>query len=115
MGELPTYENDKDLSQLIYTEISDDKVLSFLFKKGGKVNVVNLTYCVNTYGKKDIAANLVSLEAAGLISFTGQSFARVTAKARWQRFRDSKELVTVGVLCGIIAFAIELIRVLKSL
>ena len=61
------YKNDKDLSAIIYTEITDEKVLNFIFKKGGKVNITNLQWCVSFYTKKSVEQNIINLKEAGLI------------------------------------------------
>lgn len=85
MKKVITYENDNDLYRLINTPLTDEIVLDFLFKKCGKVNYNNLAYLINTYGKQDVTANLVSLKNKGLIKYKKYPFCKVTLKARWKR------------------------------
>lgn len=101
----PTYHNDNDVSELVYTEVTDEKLLNFFFKKGGKVNVNNLSYVVHEYGKKELAQHFVNLETAGLIEYIEWPMAKVTTKARWERLRDNKTLwFIIGLLSLAAAF-----------
>ncbi|HYM93455.1 MAG TPA: hypothetical protein VET23_04900 [Chitinophagaceae bacterium] len=111
MKEIATYENDQDLYWLSNTEITDESILDFIFKKGGSVNWNNLSYILNNYNRKDISQIFINLKANGLINVKSHTDVRVTAKARWKRFRDSKTLITIGVICGIISFLILLLQV----
>ena len=110
-----TYENDIDLKELVYTEITDEKILDFFFKKGGTVNIVNLQWCVSNYSNKQIAQNLLNLELAGLIYHSKYPLSKLTFKARWQKFRDLKSWTFWAAICGIIALLILLIQELKCL
>lgn len=110
MKEPPTYYNDNNIKQLIYTEVTDDTLLDFFFKKHGKVNINNLQYVVHEYGKKQIAQNLVNLEAKGLIKSKKGFLWVVTTKARWQRFYSHPTwtfwtvvLTVVGIIIALIA------------
>jgi predicted transcriptional regulator len=111
--ELPTYDNDKQLSQLLYSEITDDTLLNLFFQKGGTVNITNLNYLVGTNSKNDFSRNLISLESKGLVKSTGSHTYKVTAKARWSKLRDSKALIWVVSICAVASFAILLMQVLK--
>ena len=106
---LPTYENDKDLSELIYTEVTDEKVLNFFFKKGGIVNVNNLQYCVGLYGKKELAQHIVNLETAGMIKAISSFEFKLTTKARFDRIYSSKSIVFWLILIGTLATLLTLI------
>jgi hypothetical protein len=112
---MDSYENDRDISELVYTELTDEKLLKFFFKKGGKVNINNLALLVHQYGKKEIAHNVVSLETLGLIKPVSNFEYAVTNKARWQRIRDSKTLIFGGIIAAIIATLILLLQVVRIL
>lgn len=112
---MKTYENDKDISPLLNTELSDELVLDFFFKKGGKVNINNLQAVLSIYGRKQIAQNLVNLKEKGLIKFVDSFNCKLTYKARWEKTRDSKTLIWAGLICGIIAFLILLLQVMHIL
>jgi hypothetical protein len=96
----PTYENDEDIRQLLYTEVTDQKLLDFFFKKGGKVNIMNLQWCINHYAEKQIAQNIVNLEHDGLIEPIGGSMYSVTKEARRKRFNYQKWSFLIGVILG---------------
>jgi hypothetical protein len=118
MKELPTYDNDKDLAELIKSkEITQDNLLRFFFKKGGYVNHTNLRYLISEYAtdKNGFYQALVDLETSAKIKFVGSHIAKLTFKAWWERLRDNKTIVTVGVICGIIAFLILLMQVFHIL
>ncbi len=103
MKEFATYDNDTDLRELLYTDVTDEKVLRFIFKKGGKVNATNLQYCISLQSKKNISDILLNLETSGLIKAVDSHHYKVTGKAYWRRFRDSKTVQWTIAIIGLIA------------
>jgi hypothetical protein len=113
-----TYENDKDLGLLIYTEITDEKLLEFFFKKCGKVNVNNLNWCYSTYGPKhtDLAKHIVSLEVQGLIKPIDSIHYKLTFKARIEWIYKHKSLAfwsTIATIAGTIIAILVAIKLIK--
>lgn len=98
-----SYENDKDLEPLLYTELSKQRVLDFFFKKRGKVNINNLQYLVVTHSNRQIAPILLELKMEGLIEIIEHPYAILTLKARWERFRDNKNIWWIIAVLGLIA------------
>jgi hypothetical protein len=115
MKNIPTYENDKDLEPLLFGELTEEKVLRFFFKKNGRVNWNNFSYCVSEYGKKQVAHILKELEGRGLIKHTEYPMMKVTYKAKWERIRDNKTIIAIGVICGILGFLILVLQMLHIL
>lgn len=112
-----TYENDKDIGQLIYTELTDDKLLEFFFKKGGEVNITNLNYCMNEYGyhygnNMKFSQHFVNLETAGLIKPGKGPYYKVTRKARLRRLYDHKGwqfwLIVIAAITSVLSVVLTL-------
>ncbi|MBL7696587.1 MAG: hypothetical protein JNK79_00445 [Chitinophagaceae bacterium] len=111
MKPLPTYENDTDIEELVYTEVTDEKLLNFFFKKGGTVNINNLTYCVNLYGKKDISQNILNLQMKELVSQKEGFLFTVTGKAKWIRFYSHPTWQFFAAIAGILATLISIVAI----
>ncbi len=106
MDNLTTYENDKDFNLLISNDITADKLLEFMFKKKGKVNVTNFAYLA-AKRKIDTTNLFLQLASEGKIKLIGSHAARITLKARWEKFRDSDNMkwaiAAIGILLAFLA------------
>ncbi len=105
---MPTYYNDNDLKEIIGCQkIDEQKVISFFLKKGGKVNITNFTYVVNQYAidKNAIYQVLADLNNTYKIKYVNSHIAKLTWKAKWERFISLKSWGFWAAISAIIAFA----------
>lgn len=110
---VPTYDNDKDLQEIIFSEkITDDQVIRFFVKKRGSVNVTNLSYLVSVYAidKTGLNRALVNLNTTGLIRYVKHPMAVLTIKAWWRWFRDSKNIWWLIAVLGLIVAVLAWLR-----
>jgi len=90
--ELTTYENDKDWIKLYLVNTTDEMILEFIFKKGGRVNVTNMNSLMRSDGRLNtsIPQHILNLQQKELIEPDGSHYYKITKKAKWERFRDYK-------------------------
>lgn len=110
----PTYENDKPFLALLYSDITEQRLLDFIFSKGGILNHNNAHILfVKSNRQNTYLRSLKSLESDGFIKPFGSHCYKVTTKARWVRIRDNKAWNLIAAIASIGAFLILIGQVLK--
>jgi hypothetical protein len=102
------YRNDEDFNALVSADITEDRLITFIIRKGGKVNLTNLTFLVRERSKTDdVVQQIRNMISDGILKKVDSHYFKLTFKGRLNRIYKSPAwifwLLVISVMLSLLA------------